>query len=236
MRYRSIALSIVTTPRYKEPNGINTCVAVISHKNNIEDSYLCKKEAVERGFGISSETMVTISALGSNCVFQRPDGKTKGCAADGKYAAIQPDGTPRLRADLAGGDAVIGKTFYKKEGGEIKRRDISKFLPWNENFTVKSVSRYPPGADKPARIIRVSLSKTNIPTAGDKFFYAHGQKGTISRLVPAYDMPFFEYGRMAGQSPDIVINVASFARVTMGFLLEIMWSKAAAYNASRMHQ
>lgn len=222
--------------RHMEPNGINAFVGVLSDEFNIEDSYVMCEDAIQCGMGISSETMVVTTALGSNCVFQRPDGRTKGKAAEDKYHAIKADGTPEERVEIRGGDAVVSKVFFKKEGSEMKRRCVSKFLPWNENYAVRSVSRYPPEASKPAKIVRVSLTKTNVPTAGDKFFFGHGQKGTISALRRYWDMPFVESGPMAGRSPDILINVCSFARVTLGFQLEILWGKARALDAAKIHQ
>lgn len=222
--------------RHKEPNGNNVLVCVMSDENNIEDSYVMNRASIDMGLGISSETMVTTTVLGANCLFQKPDGKTRGKASEDKYHAINPDGTPKERAFIAGGDAIVGKVFFKKDGEEMKKRCLSKFLPWNENYSVKSVSRYPLDVSKPARVIRTSLTKTNIPTSGDKFFFGHGQKGTISCIRNRKDMPFFEYGPLAGKSPDLLINVCSFARVTLGFQLELLWCKARTYGAAKIHQ
>lgn len=232
----STVIDYALEARHIEPNGINAFVGVLSDESNIEDSYVMCEDSIQMGLGISTETMVVNTALGTNCVFQRPDGRTKGKAAEDKYHAIKPDGSPEERAQIRGGDAYVSKVFFKKEGAEMKRRCVSKFLPWNENYVVRNVSRYPPDTSKPAKIIRTSLTKTNVPTEGDKFFFGHGQKGTISEKRRSWDMPFVESGPMAGRSPDILINSCSFARVTPGFQLEILWGKARAYDATKMYQ
>lgn len=222
--------------RHQEPNGFNVFVGVLSDRDNIEDSYVMNEDSVQRGLGISSETMIVTTSLGSNCAFQRPDIKTKGKAPEDKYHAIGLDGTPKERSHLRGGDAIVAKTFFRKDKTEVAKRCVSKFLPMNEEYTVRTVSKYPNDVTKPTRIVRVSLIKTNVPTAGDKFFFGHGQKGTISSLRRHWDLPFVESGPMAGRSPDILINVCAFARVTLGFQLELLWSKARAYDAARIHQ
>jgi len=222
--------------RKKEPNGINVNLAVFSDRVNIEDSYIFKKEAIERGLCVSSETIVMTASLGHNTLFQKPDSRTRGKASEDKYDYLLPDGTPKVGAKIMGGMCVIGKVFYKKEGNELKKRCMSRFLPWNEDYTVKSVSRYPNSVNKPIKIIRVSLIKENIPNVGDKYFFPHGQKGTISEIRPTIDMPWYCDGPMAGCAPDVLTNVCSLARITMGLQLEMLWGKARAMNPSVISQ
>ena len=222
--------------RHKEPNGFNVLVAVLADKSNIEDSYVMDRSAIDVGLAVSSETTVNITSIGNNCIFQKPDGKTKGKAPEDKYHAIKPDGTAKVGAQLLGGDASVGKVFYKRENSEMKKRCLSKFIPWNESYVVKHVSRYPVQENKPAKIIRTSMSKVNIPTEGDKFFFGHGQKGTVSEMRCTEDMPFITTGPLAGCSPNILINVCSFARVTLGLQLEILWGKARAMDPVNMLQ
>ena len=67
-----------------------------------------------------------------------------------------------------------------------------------------------------------------IPKPGDKCSSRHGQKGVMSRLWPAEDMPFTE----SGLTPDILFNPHGFpSRMTIGMLLEIMAAKAGAVHA-----
>lgn len=218
--------------RHNEPNGINVLIAVISDRNTIEDCYVFKKEAIERGMGVSCETMVHVSGLGQHYSFAKPTRDTKGCASRDKYAHLNADGTPKLRERVTGGAAMIGRVFERKG----VTRCVSKFMPWNMEYRVSAVDRYPTQLNQPAKIVRAMFSKVNHPGEGDKFYMAHGQKGTGSDIRPAVDMPFFEYGPMAGQAPDMLTNVHSLARITLGLTLEILWGKARACNPVAISQ
>lgn len=240
--------------RHKEPNGLNILVAVLSDQANIEDSYVFKKSAVDLGLCASQETLSVLSGLGQGCTFACPDRYTRGKAPGTKYHALEADGTPRLGAELKGGDAIIGKIYQKKVKDRHIKRCLSRFLGWDQSYRVVSVDRYPdePGViimclfvhesllkkyvQVPPKIVRVGLLKCHRPDVGNKFYMAHGQKGTVSEIRPDVDMPFVESGSMAGISPDMIINVHSLARTTTGLSLESMWGLARAINPSSLHQ
>ncbi len=222
--------------RHKEPNGTNVCCAFYSDGNTNEDCYVQKKESIDRGLCVSSETMVMTVQVGTNCVFAKPGNRTKGRASPEKYDGLNNDGTPKVGYNFTGGMCVVGREFGRKEGSEIKKRCVSKFLPWHQDYAVIKVERYPIEETKPIKVLRVSLSKINTPTVGDKYFFTHGQKGTVSSIRPAIDMPFFAYGPMAGQSPDILLNVCALSRVTLGLHLEMLWGKARCLNPTAIAQ
>lgn len=222
--------------RHREPNGTNVCVAFLSDGNTNEDCYVKKKDAIERGLSVSLETMTMVVQLGANCVFAKPDSRTQGRASPDKYDGLNADGTPKVGYNFTGGMAVVGRVFLKKEGSEVTKRCLSRFLSWSQDYCVTEVCRYPNDESKPIEILRVSVSKVNRPNVGDKYFFTHGQKGTVASIRRAVDMPFFEYGPMAGLSPDLLVNVCALSRVTLGFSLEVLWGKARCLNPSAIAQ
>ncbi len=219
--------------RYTEPNGVNAVVAIMAMGDNMEDALIMKKEAIERGMGLSTETSIVICVLGDNYYFERPSNQCLGKAALQKYDHILEDGSPRIGATLNSCDAVVGRVFKKKKDGSVVQRCMSKFLAWNESYRVKSVQKYPPHDPK---IMRVSLVTHNKPNIGDKFFFKHGQKSTCGRIVSSHDLPFIEYGPMAGVSPDVIINVCALSRITQGLLLEMLLGQARTLSPSQLSQ
>ena len=83
------------------------------------------------------------------------------------------------------------------------------------------------GQGAPSEKATISLKVNRNPVPGDKFSSRHGQKGVMSRLWPAEDMPFTE----SGIQPDILFNPHGFpSRMTIGMLLECMAGKAGAMH------
>ena len=83
------------------------------------------------------------------------------------------------------------------------------------------------GSDPVKRVI-MKLRYTRNPVVGDKFSSRHGQKGVMSVLWPAEDMPFTE----SGLTPDILFNPHGFpSRMTIGMLIESIAGKAASLEA-----
>jgi DNA-directed RNA polymerase beta subunit len=221
--------------RRKEPNGTNVKFAVFSSDVNMEDAGLFKKETIERGMGTSSEMPVITVTLGLNCCFRKPDHKCKGKASEEKYDHLEEDGTPKIGSELGGGFAVVGKVFQCKQGGIQVQRCMTRFLPWGSTYVVKSVDKYPKNSLDP-KIIRVTLTKTNLIVVGNKVYFGHGQKFTAGRIVPAIDLPFSESGPDAGTSPDVLINSCSLMRVTQGLLIEGLLGKTRALAPTLIKQ
>lgn len=221
--------------RVKEPNGVNINIAVLCRDTNQEDSWIFKKETFEVGMGVTVEYFIVTVLRGLGCLFRLPGSDCRGKASSQSYHAITEGGYPKVGSFLSGGDCVVGKVFESKVDGQMTTRCISKFLPWSLNYIVTKVERYPYDCEQPD-MVRVILAQYNYPSIGDKFYLAHGQKGTCGSIVGRDDMPFYCSGVNAGTSPDLIISVCSLMRVTQGLLLELLIGKGRAFSPDEIEQ
>lgn len=82
------------------------------------------------------------------------------------------------------------------------------------------------------RVISITLVRFRSPSVGDKICTMHGQKATISAILPTEDMP---YDRATGVPLDILMNTTSLtSRMTNGQVMEMAMGVAAAREGRRM--
>ena len=157
--------------------------------------------------------------------------------AETDLANLAEDGIVVIGAEVGPNDILVGKIAPKGETeltpeerllraifGEKARevRDTSLRLPHGEHGIVVDVQildravgdELEPGSLKKV-IVRVAQTrKVNV---GDKIAGRHGNKGVISKIVPASDMPYLDDGTPV----DIIISPLSvLARMNLGQLLE----------------
>ena len=152
-------------------------------------------------------------------------------------ANLDEEGIVYIGAEVGPNDILVGKITPKGETeltaeerllraifGEKARevRDTSLKIPHGERGTVVGVQilskeagdELEPGV---IRLIKVKVAQTRKITVGDKLAGRHGNKGVISRVVPAEDMPYLEDGTPI----DIIISPLSvISRMNLGQLLE----------------
>ena len=88
-------------------------------------------------------------------------------------------------------------------------------------FTRENGDELPPGVNQSVRIYIAQKRKIQV---GDKMAGRHGNKGVVSRVLPAEDMPFLPNGRLL----DIVLNPLGVpSRMNIGQVKEIHLSLAA---------
>ena len=150
---------------------------------------------------------------------------------------LDENGIIRIGAEVGPNDILVGKITPKGEKeltpeerllraifGEKSRdvKDTSLRMPHGERgkvvdvkvFTREDNTDLSAGVDM---MVRVSVAQRRKITAGDKMAGRHGNKGVISRIVPASDMPYMEDGTPV----DIIISPLSvLARMNLGQLLE----------------
>ena len=128
---------------------------------------------------------------------------------------IQPKGETELSAEER-----LLRAIFGEKAREV--HDTSLRMPHGESGTVIGVSildkeagdELPPGTNKLVKIKVAQLRKIEV---GDKVKGRHGNKGVISKIVPAADMPFLPDGTPV----DIIISPLSvLARMNLGQLLE----------------
>ncbi|TCK93406.1 DNA-directed RNA polymerase subunit beta [Natranaerovirga hydrolytica] len=153
-------------------------------------------------------------------------------------------GIIRIGAEVNSGDILVGKVTPKGETeltaeerllraifGEKARevRDTSLKVPHGESGIIVEVKVFsrsngdelPPGVNQS---VRVYIAKKRKISVGDKMAGRHGNKGVISRVLPAEDMPFLPNGKPL----DIVLNPLGVpSRMNIGQVLEVHLGLAA---------
>ncbi len=152
-------------------------------------------------------------------------------------ANLAEDGIVVVGAEVGPNDILVGKIAPKGETelsaeerllraifGEKARevRDTSLRMPHGERGIVVGVQildrekndELEPGVNK---VVKVKVAQVRKITEGDKLAGRHGNKGVISKVVPAADMPYLGDGTPV----DIIISPLSvLARMNLGQLLE----------------
>lgn len=158
--------------------------------------------------------------------------------AEEDLATLTQDGIVMIGAKVGPNDILVGKVEPKGEkelsaeerllraifGDKAREvKDTSLKVPHGEGGIVIGVDildrengdELDPGVN---RVVKVTVAQLRRAKEGDKLAGRHGNKGVISRIVPAEDMPYLEDG-----SPvDIVISPLSvIARMNLGQILEM---------------
>ena len=151
---------------------------------------------------------------------------------------LDENGIIRIGAEVRPGDILVGKVTPKGETeltaeerllraifGEKARevRDTSLKVPHGEAGTIVDVKIFTrdnsdelgPGVNQ---IIRCYIATKRKISVGDKMAGRHGNKGTISRILPEEDMPFMPDGTPV----DILLNPLGVpSRMNLGQVLEV---------------
>ena len=154
-----------------------------------------------------------------------------------KLRNLDEEGIIRIGAEVSSGDILVGKITPKGETdltaeerllraifGEKARdvKDTSLYLQHGEHGKVVGIRTFDrdKGDKLPSGVIQqvqVSVAQLRKLQVGDKLAGRHGNKGVISRIVPAEDMPYLEDGTPV----DIVLNPMGVAsRMNIGQILE----------------
>ena len=157
---------------------------------------------------------------------------------------LDETGVIRIGAHVKPGDILVGKSSPKGETeltaeekllraifGEKSRevRDVSLRVPHGEEGTIIDVKRYTKQNSDELKsgvneVIRIYIGQKRKITVGDKMAGRHGNKGVISRILPAEDMPYLPDGTPI----DIVLNPQGVpSRMNLGQVLEVHLGEVA---------
>jgi DNA-directed RNA polymerase subunit beta len=226
--------------------GQNVIVAFISWEGgNYEDAILISERLVQE----DAFTSVHIEKyeVESRDTRLGPEEITRDIPNVGEDAIKDLDdhGIIRVGAEVGPNDILVGKISPKGEKeltpeerllraifGEKSRdvKDTSLRMPHGERGKVVEVKVFTreDNADLSAGVdmmVRVSVAQRRKITAGDKMAGRHGNKGVVSRVVPAEDMPFLEDGTPV----DIILNPLGVpGRMNIGQVLETHLGWAAS--------
>jgi DNA-directed RNA polymerase subunit beta len=218
--------------------GQNVAVAFISWEGgNFEDAILISERLVQD----DAFTSVHIEKheVESRDTRLGPEEITRDIPNVGEEAIKDLDerGIIRIGAEVGPNDILVGKISPKGEKeltpeerllraifGEKSRdvKDTSLRMPHGERgkvvdvkvFTREENSDLSAGVDM---MVRVSVAQSRKITAGDKMAGRHGNKGVVSKVVSAEDMPFLPDGTPV----DIILNPLGVpGRMNIGQVLE----------------
>jgi len=157
--------------------------------------------------------------------------------AEEDLAKLTQEGIVMIGAEVGPNDILIGKVEPKGEkelsaeerllraifGDKAREvKDTSLRVPHGEGGVVISIDildrdegdELGPGINK---IVKIKVAQLRLVREGDKLAGRHGNKGVISRIMPAADMPYLEDGTPV----DIVLSPLSVvARMNLGQILE----------------
>ncbi|MEK7149573.1 MAG: DNA-directed RNA polymerase subunit beta [Patescibacteria group bacterium] len=161
-----------------------------------------------------------------------------------KLRNLDEEGIIRIGAEVRSGDILVGKVSPKGETEltaeekllraifEEKARDIkdsSLILPHGETGRVIGVKIFSRERGDKLEVgvikrIQIDIAQMRKIRAGDKLAGRHGNKGVISQIRPAEDMPYLEDGTPV----DIILNPLGVAsRMNLGQILETHLGLAA---------
>lgn len=160
-------------------------------------------------------------------------------------ANLDKDGLVAIGSEVEGGDVLVGKVAPKGEkelsaeerllraifGEKAKDvKDTSLRLPYGKKGIVVDVNiidaKKDPNELEPGILKRilVTVGQLRKITVGDKLAGRHGNKGIISKVLPAHDMPYLADGTPV----DVLLSPLSvLSRMNLGQLYETMLGIAA---------
>lgn len=213
------------TTRLASPEQLCHVLCINFFGYNIEDGFVFNKSSVDRGLGatIYDQTLIVPCKSRNN--------KQPITISTGSRVVPFRVRKHELVVTLSNVQSCHSYNYVLNEreiaggcGFELYYED-----PYTEDdMTITSVEN---AETVDGAVVIVRTSTFSLTVCGDKWSTAHGQKGIVNKILPAEDLPFLNDPRFPNQ-PDILINYASFKRLTQGQLLEGLAGNVMAETGS----
>lgn len=219
------------TDDFCNPNGHNCIVAIMVHTGfNQEDSMFINASSVQRGMfnGAFFDFESTVCEHGE--VFMMPENRTVVDRHSDAITDFLENGVAKVGTIVKRNYVLINKiAAVVTEAGSKRKGESQRFVDRSIIYTGRTpayVMHVERGEDEhKMKFIRVKYRQVKNIIRGDKCSSRTGNKGIISRLTPACDMPFTEDGLV----PDIIINPQSIP--TRRALNQLIESLLGQYGA-----
>ncbi len=200
----------------ERPQGQNVVIAFGSDEYSQEDSFVVKKEFIERGGFMYTKTIEFETEV-KNTPAKQEFLRIPNIAAghQDRYRHLMPNGLPRINSYVHQGDCIIGKVRIDK-ATNADAGPVSEYVPLGDEGRVTAVNVT---KNLEGNIyVRVKVLVHRKPQVADKFANRTSQKGTIGKIEEAINMPF----TVGGIVPDIIINSHSVSRITGAYFIELI--------------
>ena len=163
---------------------------------------------------------------------------------------LDKEGLVTIGTEIKGGDVLVGKVAPKGEkeltaeerllraifGEKAKDiKDTSLRMPYGKRGSVINIEtihgKKDPNELEPSVLQRIIVNTAQLRkiTVGDKLAGRHGNKGVISKILPAWDMPYLEDGTPV----DVILSPLSIlSRMNLGQLFENLMGVIAKHTST----
>lgn len=249
--YTTVAAEPLGEEEY--PSGQTLVVAVMKMDGDgVEDAIVAKREMIERGGLVSTVRRVYRECEYSTKAhvekFGLPNMQTCQGIKVQNYSKINPlTGTVDPGTLVTEDDIIISKySIHKQKNSKLPTvagappapqplppskllKDLSTIVKKGDVARVEKV--YMGLSAEGNRLVKVVTRQSRVAAEGDKLSTYHGQKGVISSIRAAIDLPFTAQGIV----PDLVVNPCGYpSRMTQGQPEEMLAGKYAALSGQRV--
>lgn len=204
---------------------------------NFEDAIIISERLVQRDIFTSVHIMDFSAAVRDTKLGPEITTYDIPNVGEDKLKDLDEEGIVRIGAEVTAGDILVGKITPKGEAdltpeerllraifGEKARevKDTSLRMPHGRKGRIVGVKIFSREKGDPLETgiikqIQIEVAEIRKISVGDKLAGRHGNKGVISKILPAEDMPYLEDGTPV----DIILNPLGVAgRMNVGQVLE----------------